>query len=140
MMYTYKKIFEEASKDRDSIPIHGAGYEAYLGQHHKIYRDLSTGKIRIVNTATAGNYYEPITAEAMKLFRQKGWRFATLYLSLSNYRLKLDYIEKAIHRQVNGSRNPKHLMSLQGSRDRIMELYLITIKKLSQYGNYENTI
>ena len=139
-MYTLEEIFEQAKADGDCVQLLWAGYEAYLGNHYKISRCVYSNEITIQNTTGTGNYYMDLNLEEANLFAEKGWRFASLTLSLSNYRTKLDNIERLIHKEVNGTSNPKHIASLQHSRDRIMELYSITIKKLSKHGNNENTI
>jgi hypothetical protein len=51
---------------------------------------------------------------------------------LSNYRIKLDKIEKFIKSEMNGRKNPKQIQSLKSSRQRILERYSNIKNKLNQ--------
>lgn len=134
-MYTWDDIFEQAAKDSYSIPMVGNGYKSYIGYQCKITKDIYTHDVRVYNIGSKGMFYDRLNEEEAHLFLTKGWKIGSLLVSLSNYRAKLEVIEFSIHREMNGSKNPKHLLSLRRSRESIMRSYSQITKQLQKYGN-----
>ena len=103
----------------------------------KIVKDDETKQIQIINATRGGDYYSEINKEQLKTFLEKGWRIGVYVLSLSNYRLKLDLIEKKIQKEMNGRKSKKQIEMLKGSRQRVMTKYSEINYKLNKlnYGN-----
>jgi len=134
-MMTINDVFEQAIADHESTNLDFGGYEARLLCGCKIKRDKSTGEIVILNTAIGGDWYTPINESDMNNFIRGGWKFGAYVLSLSNYRVKLDLIERMIHKEVNGRNNPKQIIKLKLSRERVMNYYTTVSHKLNQINN-----
>ena len=79
-----------------------------------------------------GEWYLPLTKKEIESFLESGWRIGIYLLALSNYRIKLDRIEKFIKVEVNGRKNPKQIQSLKSSRQRILERYSKIKNELNQ--------
>jgi hypothetical protein len=146
VQYSLEQLFNQAAIDPSSSSLHGSGYEAYILYGIKINKDLATGCVQFLDTSKAGSFYKPIPDEDMEVFREHGWRYGIYVLSLSNYRLKLDKVERQIKKYVNSkpSRPSKLLNNYHTSRTNIMKLYSeITNKlnqlKLNQHGKIEKT-
>lgn len=130
-MMTLDEIFEQARQDSYASPLDGDGYEARVLYGCKILRDNETGKVTLLNTQLGGDYYEALNREDIEVFQQKGWRCGVYVLSLNNYRSKLNKVEKAIQREMNGRRNPKQIQSLKSHRERLMKRYTFIKQKLN---------
>ena len=128
---TLNEVFEQAKHDSCASILDGDGYEARILHGCKILRDNDTGKVTLLNTQLKGDYYEPLKKDDIEVFQQKGWRCGIYVLSLNNYRSKLNKVEKAIHKEMNGKRNPKHIQSLKSSRERFMNRYIFIKQKLN---------
>jgi len=88
----------------------------------KIVNWKADNSIEILNTGF-GDWYEKISTEHFYFFLEKGWRAGVYELTLSNYRSKLNTIEKQIKIEVNTKMNPKRIKSLKTSREKIMSMY-----------------
>lgn len=130
-MMTLDEIFEQARQDSYAFPLDGDGYEARVLYGCKILRDNETGKVTLLNTQLGGDYYEALNREDIEVFQQKGWRCGVYVLSLNNYRSKLNKVEKAIQREMNGRRNPKQIQSLKSHRERLMKRYTFIKQKFN---------
>lgn len=140
MRYSLSDIFVQASEDPSASPLHGNGYESYLLYGIKIVRDNETGKVELLNTTKVGDFYHLLTEDEINLFRQEGWRYALYVLSLSNYRSKLDRIERQIKKIVNEKPNtsPKQLEYYKATRQNILEKYTEMTTKLNQLKSNQN--
>lgn len=140
MHYDLKEIFNQASKDPTASPLHGIGYQAYLLYGIKINRDNESGEIEMLDTSRAGDFYSPVTTDEMKNFHEKGWRYGIYVISLSNYRVKLDRIEKQIKKYVNShpSRPSKQLDGYQTHRTNILQKYSEITNKLNKLKSNQN--
>jgi len=144
--YSLNDIFIQASDDSSSSPLHGNGYESYLLYGIKIVKDNETSQIQLLNTAKSGDFYHSLNQEHINLFHDGGWRYGIYVISLSNYRAKLDRIERQIKKHVNEKPNPsqKQLDYYQSTRQNILEKYTeMTIKlnklKSNQNGEHKTT-
>jgi len=136
-MHSLESLWEESLKDTYAISLDGSGYSARMVYGVKIVKDDETKQIQIINATRGGDYYSEINKEQLKTFLEKGWRIGVYVLSLSNYRLKLDLIEKKIQKEMNGRKSKKQIEILKGSRQRVMTKYSEINYKLNQlnYGN-----
>jgi hypothetical protein len=136
-MHSLESLWEESLKDTYAISLDGSGYSARMVYGVKIVKDDETKQIQIINATRGGDYYSEINKEQLKTFLEKGWRIGVYVLSLSNYRLKLDLIEKKIQKEMNGRKSKKQIEMLKGSRQRVMTKYSEINYKLNQlnYGN-----
>jgi hypothetical protein len=137
MKHSLEELWAEAVKDSYAITLDGKGYQARMVYGLKIVKDDETNQIQLVNATRGGDYYREVTAEELKVFQEKGWRIGVYVLSLSNYRLKLDLIEKKIQKEMGGRKSKKQIDILKGSRQRVMTKYSEINYKLNQlnYGN-----
>jgi len=108
----------------------------------KSVRDNKTGYIEILNTTVSGNYYVEIAESDYEIFLTHGWRYGVYELSLLNYKVKLDWIERKIKKEVNkqGRVNDKQIQELKEDRDNVLQKYTeITIKlnKLKSNGKID---
>ena len=136
-MHSLESLWEESLKDTYAISLDGSGYSARMVYGVKIVKDDETKQIQIINATRGGDYYSEINKEQLKTFLEKGWRIGVYVLSLSNYRLKLDLIEKKIQKEMNGRKSKKQIEMLKGSRQRVMTKYSEINYKLNQL-NYCN--
>lgn len=139
-MITLEQVWKESIEDKEAISLDFGGHEARLCSGCKIKRDKATGDIVILNTSIGGDWYTPITEEDMNVFLEKGWKRGVYVLSLSNYRAKLDLIERMIHKEVNGRKNPKQLIKLKLARERILGYYMNITNKLNLINNGTNKV
>lgn len=123
MRYNLIQIFEQAQQDDYAIGLDGNGYKARLVYGIKIVKDDETDEVVIENTLTSGDYYKLITPEEQEVFLEKGWRYGVYVLSLSNYRAKLDKIERLIKEEVNGKNSTKIVDNYKAQRERILTKY-----------------
>lgn len=128
---TLNEVFEQAKQDSYASIVDGNGYEGRVLYGCRILRENETNKVTLMNTQTGGDYYESLTTEQIEVFQQKGWRCGVYVLSLNNYRSKLNKIEKAIHKEMNGRRNPKQIQSLKTHRERLMNRYTFIKQKFN---------
>jgi hypothetical protein len=128
-------IMHQALTDEFSVVLDGDGYEARFLYGCKIMQDNETKEIKILNTALGGEWYKPVDFDLLEVFLQKGWRFGVYELSLSNYRIKLDKVERSIKKEMNGRKNPKQIQSLKMSRQNILERYSKIKSKLNLISN-----
>jgi len=126
---------EQAITDEFSVNVDGDGYQARILYGCKIMQDNETKEIKILNTALGGEWYKPVDFDLLEVFLQKGWRFGVYELSLSNYRIKLDKVERSIKKEMNGRKNPKQIQSLKMSRQNILERYSKIKSKLNLISN-----
>ena len=121
--YCLDDVMEQAITDEFSVSVDGDGYQARILYGCKIMQDNETKEIKILNTALGGEWYKTVDFDLLEVFLQKGWRFGVYELSLSNYRIKLDKVERLIKKEMNGRKNPKQIQSLKMSRQNILERY-----------------
>ena len=68
-----------------------------------------------------------------KEFSENGWRNGVYVISLSNYRLKLDKIEKKIKEEVNGKKpNIRYINNLKQEREEVLLKFSNINQKLNQ--------
>ena len=137
MKHSLESLWEESLNDTYAISVGGSGYEARMVYGVKIIKDDESNEIQLVNTTRGGDYYMEIAGDDLKVFLKKGWRIGVYVLSLSNYRLKLDLIEKKIHKEMNGRVSKKQIGILKSQRTRVLSKYSEINYKLNQlnYGN-----
>lgn len=131
-MYTLEDIMQQATEDEYATIVDGNNIISRLLYGCKISKDLITGKIEILNTAKGGEWYSRLTTAELNYFFEFGWRIGVYELSLSNYRTKLDRVERLIKAEINGRRNPKQIISLKASRENIMNRYAKIKQKYNQ--------
>ena len=134
------EIFEEATQDSYALKMDGQGYQSRMVYGVKIIKDNETNRVDFLNTMLGGVHYKKLTSEQLQNFIDYGWRYGVYVLSLSNYRSKLDIIEKRIHKFINEKKSEKQIRILKESRERILTKYSEINFKLNQlnYGNKVN--
>jgi len=142
MRYTLEEIFQQSVNDPYASPLGGIGYKSMNLYGIKSVRDNKTGYIEILNTTVSGNYYVEIAESDYEIFLTHGWRYGVYELSLLNYKVKLDWIERKIKKEVNkqGRVNDKQIQELKEDRDNVLQKYTeITIKlnKLKSNGKID---
>ena len=130
--YTLQDVMQQAKDDCFAANLNGEGYEARILYGCKISMDLETKEVQLQNTSRGGEWYLPLTKKEIETFLESGWRIGIYLLALSNYRTKLDRIERLIKVEVNGRKNPKQIQSLKSSRQRILERYSKIKNELNQ--------
>lgn len=131
-MYNIQEIWSQAEKDTFASNLDGVGYQARIVYGCRIVREDVTGEVQIYNTGKGGDYYKRIEGESLKVFLDNGWRHGCYRVSLSNYRDKLDMIERMIRNEMNGKRNPKQIQSYKTSRERTIIKYAEVMVKLNK--------
>jgi hypothetical protein len=126
------EILDQASKDTASVSLSCERYEAYILSGIKIVRDNIDGKIEIYNTAVNGDYYKILDKIELKNFTKKSWRYGVYVISLSNYRLKLNKIERKIKEEINGRASIRYIKALKTQREGILLKFSKTNQKLNQ--------
>lgn len=134
-VYTLIDVWNQAKDDCFTANLDGEGYEARILYGCKISKDKETNMVQLQNTSRGGEWYIQLEPEEIEIFLNMGWRIGIYMLSLSNYRLKLDRIERLIKMEVNGRKNPKQIQSLKSSRQRILERYSKIKNQLNQLNN-----
>ena len=137
-MYTLEDIMQQAIDDAYSTNVDNNKIISRLPYGCKISKDLLTNKIEILNTAKGGDWYCKLTQSELNYFFEEGWRIGVYELALSNYRRKLDKVERLIKEEINGRRNPKQILSLKASRENIMNRYAKIKKKFNQTKSKHN--
>jgi len=132
MRYTIEEVLSQAIEDHYTSSLDNDGCIAKILYGIRIEQSKSSGNITIHNTTKGGDYYTLVNEEDTKLFLQKGWRFGVFSLALSNYRSKLDIIERKIREEVNSRKNAKHIQSLKTNRQRIMNRFSKVSLKLNK--------
>lgn len=132
MRYTIEEVLSQAKEDHYTSSLDNDGCIAKILYGIRIEQSKSSGNITIHNTTKGGDYYTLVNEDDTKLFLQKGWRFGVFSLALSNYRSKLDIIERKIREEVNSRKNAKHIQSLKTNRQRIMNRFSKVSLKLNK--------
>jgi|TARA_R100000935_G_scaffold10727_2_gene21424 hypothetical protein len=138
MALSLEDIFQQAKQDDYCVELNGKGYQARLVYGIKIVKDNETEEVVIYNTAVNGSYYHIIPIETIKTFTENSWRYGVYNLSLSNYRTKLDMIEKRIKTEINGRKSEKQIAGLKSHRERILGKYTEVNQKLNQLNSNHN--
>ena len=102
-MFSLDEIFNQAFIDKKSAKKIATGYQSASLLDVKVVKDDYTHKINLLNTSR--RYYKPITESELFHFKEKGWRCGVYVVTLSNYRSKLDKVERSIRDEVNGKSN-----------------------------------
>lgn len=131
-MYSLEEVYQQAEDDQLAISLNGKGYESVMVYGIKIIRDNYTGQVQILNTMIGGDYYSNITKKEYETFLEKGWRYGVYVLSLSNYRTKLDLIERKIQTELTGRKSKKQLGILKTKREQVLSKYSKLNYKLNQ--------
>lgn len=121
-MMTIEEVFNQAMDDEYALSSIGV---MSLSKHLydcKIIYWKPRNAIEILNTGL-GDWYEKVSPEHLNIFLEKGWRSGVYELTLSNYRSKLEAIERQIKLEVNTKMNPKRIKSLKNSREEIINMY-----------------
>ncbi|QDP61315.1 MAG: hypothetical protein Unbinned1524contig1000_72 [Prokaryotic dsDNA virus sp.] len=125
------KVWEEAEEDIAAAILDKKGYGARLLCGIKIMKCHETNTVQILNTTLNGDYYQEISIAEYEVFKEKGWRYGIYVLSLTNYRRKLDKIEKKIKKELNGKNNTRAILNAKANRVRIMENFTTISTKLN---------
>ena len=125
-------LLDQASKDRATISLSCGKYEAYILYSIKIVKDNITEAVQIYNTAANGDHYKIIDSDDLEVFLNKGWRYGVYVVSLSNYRLKLNKIERLIKAEANGRGSVKQIKSHKNYREYILLRFSEVNQKLNQ--------
>lgn len=129
-MYKLDQIYDQASKDEEAMKSYGNGY-VNLGV--KIQKFDS--KIEILNCGRNGDYFKECSEREYRYFTTYGWVEGCIRLALSNYRRKLNMIERRIKTEVNTRKNDKHIQRLKASRKTIVNKYSKRKKQLNKITN-----
>tara|TARA_Y100000114_G_C11665524_1_gene281173 strand:+ start:39 stop:452 length:414 start_codon:yes stop_codon:yes gene_type:complete len=127
---TLKDIWMEAKQDEYASGLDGNTYEARMVFGIKIVYDHDTDGVTIWNTSRGGDFYTEVID--LDPFFEGGWRYGVYQTALNNYRFKLDKVEEAMKKEVNGKRNPKQIKSLKNSRVRLLNKYNYISDKLNE--------
>lgn len=127
---TLEDIFEQAINDDYALLSKDDRSSSKHLYDVKIMNWKANNSIEILNTGF-GDWYEKITPMQFNFFLENGWRAGVYELTLSNYRSKLETIERQIKLEVNTKMNPKRIKSLKNAREQIMSMY--TKIKSKQY-------
>jgi len=127
-MFSLEEIFDQAFTDNKSVKRIENGYQSVGLLDIKILKDDYTHEVDLLNTSK--RYYQRLTDSEFDAFREKGWRYGVYIVTLSNYRSKLDRVEKSIRYEVNGSNRQKIVKQLKAKR----------VEFLSEYNNLKNKL
>jgi|TARA_R110000796_G_scaffold148904_2_gene265780 hypothetical protein len=130
-MRNLKYVFKDALADEFSANLDTEYVEARLVFGVKIIKERETDEVEIYNTARGGDYYQEISLKEYKNFVEKGWRYGVYVISLSNYRRKLEAIDKTIQRYISEGASKTNLSQAQDRRVRIMNRYSKISNKLN---------
>ena len=129
---TLEDIFEQAINDDYALLSKDDRSSSKHLYDVKIINWKANNSIEILNTGL-GDWYEKITPMQFNFFLENGWRDGVYELTLSNYRSKLETIERQIKLEVNTKMNPKRIKSLKNARAKIMSMFIKI--KLKQYDS-----
>ena len=132
-MYDLEDIFDQAFTDNKSLKRIENGYQSVSLLDVKILKDDYTHGIVLLNTSK--RYYQRLTNQEFDTFKGKGWRYGVYVVTLSNYRSKLDKVEKSIRDEVNGKGSEKTIRQLKATRDSLMSNYTQLNNKLNEQTN-----
>lgn len=133
-MFGLDDIFYQANKDSKSAKIIENGYKSASLLDIKIIKDNRTQAIDLLNTSR--RYYEKLTDDQLNHFKENGWRYGVYVITLSNYRSKLDKVEKSIKNEVNGRGSAKTIKQLKAKR----ESFLLEYNKLNNKLNEQTKL
>ena len=132
-MFSLKDIFDQAFTDNKSVKRIENGYQSVGLLDVKILKDDYTHDIDLLNTSK--RYYQRLTDLEFDAFEQKGWRYGVYVVTLSNYRSKLNKVEKSIRDEVNGKGSEKVIKQLKATRESLMSNYTQLNNKLNEQTN-----
>lgn len=132
-MFSLEEIFDQAFTDNKSVKRIENGYQSVGLLDVKILKDDYTHDIDLLNTSK--RYYQRLTDLEFDAFEQKGWRYGVYVVTLSNYRSKLDKVEKSIRDEVNGKGSEKAIKQLKATRESLMSNYTQLNNKLNEQTN-----
>lgn len=132
-MFSLEEIFDQAFTDNKSVKRIENGYQSVGLLDVKIIKDDYTHDIDLLNTSK--RYYQRLTDLEFDAFEQKGWRYGVYVVTLSNYRSKLDKVEKSIRDEVNGKGSEKVIKQLKATRESLMSNYTQLNNKLNEQTN-----
>ena len=132
-MFSLEEIFDQAFTDNKSVKRIENGYQSVGLFDVKILKDDYTHDIDLLNTSK--RYYQRLTDSEFDAFKEKGWRYGVYIVTLSNYRSKLDKVEKSIRDEVNGKGSEKAIRQLKATRESLMSDYTQLNNKLNEQTN-----
>lgn len=132
-MFSLEEIFDQAFTDNKSVKRIENGYQSVGLLDVKILKDDYTHDIDLLNTSK--RYYQRLTDSEFDAFKEKGWRYGVYIVTLSNYRSKLDKVEKSIRDEVNGKGSEKVIKQLKATRESLMSNYTQLNNKLNEQTN-----
>lgn len=133
-MYKLEYIFNQAKSDNKSAKIIENGYQSVSLLDVKIIKDDYTHEVNLLNTSK--RYYQRLTDIELNSFKEKGWRYGVYIITLSNYRSKLNKVEKSIRDEINGKGSEKTIKQLKERR----ESFLLEYNKLKNKLNEQNEL
>jgi hypothetical protein len=132
-MFSLEDIFDQAFTDNKSVKRIENGYQSVGLLDVKILKDDYTHDIDLLNTSK--RYYQRLTDSEFDSFKENGWRYGVYVVTLSNYRSKLDKVEKSIRDEVNGKGSDKVIKQLKTTRESLMSNYTQLNNKLNEQTN-----
>jgi len=132
-MFSLEDIFDQAFTDNKSVKRVENGYQSVGLLDVKILKDDYTHEIDLLNTSK--RYYKRLTDSEFDAFKKNGWRYGVYVVTLSNYRSKLDKVEKSIRDEVNGKGSEKIIKQLKATRESLMSNYTQLNNKLNEQTN-----
>lgn len=133
-MHKLEYIFNQAKSDNKSAKIIENGYQSVSLLDVKIIKDDYTHEVDLLNTSK--RYYQRITDVELNSFKEKGWRYGVYVITLSNYRSKLNKVEKSIRDEINGKGSEKTIKQLKERR----ESFLLEYNKLKNKLNEQTEL
>ena len=129
-MFSLEEIFDQAFSDKKSAKIIENGYQSTSLLDVKLIKDDYTHEVDLLNTSK--RYYQRLTDFEFNTFKEKGWRYGVYVVTLSNYRSKLDKVEKSIRDEVNGKCSEKTIKQLKAKRESFLSEYNKLKNKLNE--------
>ena len=129
-MFSLEEIFDQAFTDNKSVKRIENGYQSVGLLDVKILKDDYTHEVDLLNTSK--RYYQRLTDIEFNAFKENGWRCGVYVVTLSNYRSKLDKVEKSIREEVNGKGSEKAIKQLKATRESLMSNYTQLNNKLNE--------
>ncbi len=134
MSYNLQDVFNQANSDYNTAKINSKCCNSIVSKGVKIQKELETNQITIYNTHLGGDFYKEIDTNQYHIFERKGWVYGKYFISLCNYRTKLDVIEKRIKNEINTRKNGRYIIGLKEMR----EYYLLKFSESSKIINQLN--
>jgi len=109
------EIFDEATRDPNTLKFDEKGYKALLVKGVKIVKDTETNEIKIYNTFLGGEYHQEINRKQYGYFKREGWKRGVDHVMIYNICSRIENIQELIAEEESTTRNAKRIKSLNKS-------------------------